>query len=98
MKKSSASTNSSSKNASKTSNVTDKPKPKRKAPEFMAVQTQVTKKIREAENISHKEALKKLKSYFETANGQPYEKNGSITWLDGLKVTNSYLDSHVSNK
>ena len=66
-------------------------KPKRKAPEFMKVQAEVTKLIKEKEGINHKEALKKLKSFFELANGQPYVKNGDITWLDGLLKTKEYL-------
>lgn len=72
-------------------------KVKRTTPEFMKVQAEVTKLIKEKENINHKEALKKLKYYFELANGQPYEKNGNITWLDGLKITKTYLCNEIGH-
>ena len=68
-------------------------KKKRAAPAFMAIQTEVTRLIKEKEQINHKEALKKLKHYFELANKQPYEKNGTISWMDGLLKTKEYLSS-----
>lgn len=67
---------------------------KRTAPAFMKVQSEVAKMIREKENINHKEALTKLKWYFNEANGVPYVKNGDITWLDGLLKIKTYLEEN----
>lgn len=67
---------------------------KRTAPAFMKVQSEVTKMIREKESINHKEALTKLKHYFQLANGKEYVKNGDIKWLDGLVKIKNYLDNN----
>ena len=43
------------------------------------------------DGINYPQAMKKLKEYVTKALGHPYEKGGSISYLDALKKTKAML-------
>jgi hypothetical protein len=67
---------------------------KREAPAHAKIQTEVIKMIASKKGIKYNIALKELKKTVEKAIGKPYVSGGDITWMDALKKTKQYLQSH----